>query len=214
MTPSSSLRDKILAEAASRPARTRSQGRRRAAVVYTIAALAGLPLFFYWGGLKHASGRPAAITIGVALGALLLAVACASIAFWKGKSVVGRSSTALLSVALIAPLGTYAWLVSWHSTYVDPFTRVGYRCLTMTIVAGAAMLGAALFLRKRSVAVHASAAGAALGAAAGAFGGVSVDVWCPLSEPAHVLVGHVVPVVILTIAGALAGRMILPLRAR
>jgi len=214
MTPSSSLRDKILADAAANRARTRSQGRRRAALVYAIAALAGLPLFFFWGGLGHASGRPFMITIGVGLGALLLAVACAAVAFWRGKSAVGRPSTALLSVAIVAPIATYAWLVSWHTRYVDPFARVGYRCLTMTLVAGATVLGAALFLRKRSIAVHASAAGAALGAAAGTFGGVTVDVWCPLSTSSHVLVGHVLPLVILSAAGAILGRMVLPIRGR
>ncbi|HEY1958533.1 MAG TPA: NrsF family protein [Polyangiaceae bacterium] len=214
MTPSSSLRDKILADAAAQRARTRSQGRRRAALVYTIAALAGLPLFFLWGGLSHAGGRPTTITVGVGLGALLLAVACAAVAFRRGKSLVGRSSTALLSVAVVAPIATYAWLVSWHARYVDPFARVGYRCLTMTLVAGAALLGAALFLRKRTIAVHASAAGAALGAAAGTFGGVTVDVWCPISASSHVLVGHVLPLVILSATGAIVGRMILPIRAR
>jgi hypothetical protein len=214
MTPSSSLRDRVLADVAAHRSRTRSQGRRRAALLYTVAALAGLPLFFAWGGFAHTSGRPIALTVGMSLGALLLAVVCAAVAWWRGRSVVGRPATALLATAVLAPLATYFWLVSWHSRYVDPFARVGYRCLTMTLVAGAAMLAAALFLRKRSVPVHATAAGAALGAAAGAFGGVSVDVWCPLSAAPHVLVGHVLPIVILAVAGAIAGRLVLPVRAR
>ena len=214
MTPSSSLRAKILADAASHRARTRSEGRRRAALVFAVAALAGLPLFFYWGGLAHAAGRPPMITAGIALGALLLAVACAGVAWWRGKSLVGRSAGALVAVAVLAPIATYVWLVSWHSRYVDPFSKFGWRCLSMNLVAGAALLGAALFLRKRTIAVHPSAAGAALGAAAGAFGGVTVDVWCPLTASPHVLVGHVLPIAILALSGALAGRLVLPIRAR
>lgn len=214
MNPSTSLRDKILADAAAHPSRTRAQGRRRAARVYALAALGGLPLFFYSGGLAHASARPAVVTFGVVLGALALAVGCATVAFGRGRSAVGRAATALLAVVFLAPLGTYAWLVSWHGSYVDPFQRVGYRCLAMTLVAGAALLAAGLFLRKGTVAVHATVAGAALGVAAGTFGGVLVDLWCPLTAPSHVLVGHVLPLVILAGAGAVFGRFFLPIRLR
>jgi len=214
MTPSASLRERVLADAAARRARTRAEGRRRAALIYALAALAGLPLFVFWGGFAHAKGRPAAFTVAIATGATLLAVVCGTIAWHRGRSLVGRPAQALVSVTLLAPMATYAWLVSWHARYVDPFARVGYRCLTMTLLAGGALLAAALYVRKRTVAVHATAAGAALGAAAGTFGGVIVDVWCPLTVPPHVLVGHVLPIVLLAAAGAVAGRLALPIRER
>jgi hypothetical protein len=212
MMPSSSLRDKILADAAAHRARTRSEGRRRAALVYTIAALAGLPLFFHWGGLEHGAGRPFALTYGIAGGALLLSLAAASVAWWRGKSQVGRSQAALVAIAFLVPLVTYVWIVSWHGRYAEPFQRVGYRCLTMTLVSGGSLLAAALWLRKRTVAVHPVAGGAALGAAAGAFGGISVDLWCPLTNSPHVLVGHVLPIVVLALVGMVAGRFVLAIR--
>ena len=214
MTPSSSLREKVLTDSAANRARTRREGRRRALLVYTIAALAGLPLFFAWGGAAHGAGRPADQTWGIALGALLLAVACASVAWWRGKSMVGRSRKALVAIAFFAPIATYVWMVSWHGRYVEPFSRVGYRCLAMTIVSGLPLLAAALWLRKRTVVAHPVASGAALGAAAGAFGGITVDLWCPLTNSPHVLVGHVLPIAILTLMGGAAGRVLLGIRPR
>jgi len=212
MTPSSSLREKVLADAAAFRARTRSQGRRRAALVYTLAALAGLPLFVAWDGLDHARARPLSMTIGIALGGLLIAIACAAIAWWRGKSAVGRSDVALLAVAILAPVATYVWLVSWHGRYADPPSRIGLRCLAMTLVSGAPLLLAAIYVRKRTVAVHPVASGAAIGAAAGALGGVTVDLWCPLTSSAHVLVGHALPIVLLALFGAVLGRAALALR--
>ncbi len=214
MTPSSSLRDKILADAAATRSRTRSEGRRRAALAYTIAALAGLPLFFYWGGFAHSAGRPVMLTFGLTAGALLLSVASASVAWWRGKSQVGRSQTALMAVALLVPLVTYVWMISWNARYVEPFQRIGYRCLAMTLASGGPLLFAAVWLRKRTVAVHPVAGGAALGAAAGAFGGISVDLWCPLTNSPHVLVGHVLPIVLLALVGMIAGRFVLAIRNR
>jgi hypothetical protein len=214
MTPSSSLREKVLADAAAHKARTRTEGRRRAVLIYTIAALLGLPLFFAWGGIDHSSGRPLALTVGIAAGGLLLAVACASVAFLRGKSLVGRPLFALAAVSFLAPVVTYVWLVSWHTRYVEPFSRLGLRCLTLTLVSGAPLLLAAVYVRKRTMTVHPIAAGAALGAAAGAFGGISTELWCPLTNSPHVLLGHAFPIVLLAIVGAMAGRFVLPLRAR
>ena len=214
VTPSSSLREKILAEAAATKSRTRSEGRRRAVLVYTVAALVGLPLFFYWGGFGHAASRPVPLTAGLSVGALLLACAAASVAWWRGKSQVGRSQTALLAIAILVPIVTYVWMVSWNGRYPEPLHKVGYRCFAMTIASGSPLLVAALWLRKRTIAVHPVAGGAALGAAAGAFGGVTVDLWCPLTNSAHVLVGHVGPIVLLALVGMIAGRFVLAIRRR
>lgn len=214
MTPSSSLREKVLADAAAHKARTRAEGRRRAALVYAVGALAALPLFFAWGGIDHSAGRPLSMTIGIAVGSLLIAVACASVAWWRGSSLVGRSSTALVLVALLAPIATYVWLVSFHGRYDEPSARVGYRCLALTLATGAPLLGAALYVRKHTVAVHPIASGAALGAAAGAAGSITADLWCPLTSSAHVLLGHAFPILVLALLGATLGRGVLALRAK
>jgi hypothetical protein len=205
MTPSSSLREKVLADAAAHRARTRAQGRRRAALIYAIGALASLPLFFAWGGVEHGASRPFGMTLGIALGGLLIAVACAAVAWWRGTTL-GRTSTALVAVAVLAPIATYAWLVSWHGRYDEPAQHIGFRCLAMTLASGAPLLAAAIYVRKRTVAVHPVASGAALGAAAGALGSVTVDLWCPLTNAPHVLIGHALPIAVLALLGATLGR--------
>ncbi len=214
MMPSSSLRDRVLADAAVIRVPTRPQRRRRAVLVYAMALAPCWPLFFAWGGLQHAGARPVAFTVGIAVGALLLAFACAEVGWWRGKSLVGRSGLALALVTIVTPLVTYMWLVSFHTQYVAPPSRLGLRCLALTLVSGGPLLAAAIYLRAHTVVRSFGASGAALGTVAGAFGGVVVDLWCPLTGSAHVLVGHVLPIVLLASCGALLGRPWLGLRVR
>ena len=56
--------------------------------------------------------------------------------------------------------------------------------------------------------------GAAMGFAAGACAWVAVDLWCPVADVQHLLLGHVLPLGILGGAGALLGYALLSLRAR
>jgi hypothetical protein len=46
--------------------------------------------------------------------------------------------------------------------------------------------------------------GAALGVAAGACSWLLVDLWCPVAHPEHIALGHLLPLVLLAGAGALA----------
>jgi hypothetical protein len=46
--------------------------------------------------------------------------------------------------------------------------------------------------------------GAALGAAAGAWAGLSVFIFCPATEHRHLLVGHVLPIAAFTLLGLAA----------
>jgi hypothetical protein len=53
-----------------------------------------------------------------------------------------------------------------------------------------------------------------MGVAAGACAWIAVDVWCPVADIPHLLLGHVLPLFILAVAGALLGRTLLSLRSR
>lgn len=214
MNPSSSLRDRILAGAAKQPSRTRAEGRRRAVIAYAVAAAGSLALFQAWGGMGHSAGRPAELTYGIAAGALLLAVGGTSVAWWRGRSAVGRPAPLLLAIAALVPVAVFAWMVAFNGHYAEPFQRVGWRCLGMTLFGGSLLLGAAAWLRNHTVAVHAPVVGAALGVTAGAWAGVLVDLWCPLTNAPHVLLGHVLPLVILAGLGGVLGQRVLRLRAR
>lgn len=214
MNPSSSLRDRILAGAAKRPARTRAQGRRRAVVAYAVATAGSLALFQAWGGVGHSAGRPASLTFGIAVGAVGLAVVATSVAWWRGRTLVGRPASFLLAIAALMPIATFVWMVSFSGRYAEPFERVGWRCLGMTLFGGSLLLGAVATLRNRTVAVHASLSGAALGVTAGSWAAVLVDLWCPLTNAPHVLVGHVLPLVILAAVGGVLGHRVLSIRSR
>jgi hypothetical protein len=183
-------------------------------VAYAVAAAGGLALFQAWGGVGHSAGRPASLTFGIAVGAVLVAVAATSVSWWRGRSLVGKPASFLIGTAVLLPLITFVWLVSFNDHYAEPFQRVGWRCLGMTLFGGSLLLGAAAWLRNRTVAVHAPLAGAALGATAGAWAGVLADLWCPLSNAPHVLVGHVLPLVLLAALGGALGQRVLRIRAR
>lgn len=214
MNPPSSLRDRVLAGAAKHPARTRAQGRLRAIVAYSIATAGALALFQAWGGLEHSKGRPAALTLGIVMGAVLLAALATSVAWWRGRSLVGRPASFLLGTAALLPIVTFLWMVSFAGHYAEPFQRVGWRCLGMTLFGGSLLLGAVAALRNRTVAVHAPLSGAALGVTAGSWAAVLVDMWCPLTNVPHVLVGHVLPLVILAALGGVMGHRVLRMAPR
>jgi len=55
--------------------------------------------------------------------------------------------------------------------------------------------------------------GAALGATAGAWGDVAHVPICGYTEPAHIVVGHILPVVLLALVGVIIGDRVVALRA-
>lgn len=214
MTPSTTVRDRILASAAKQPSRTRAEGRLRAGVAYGLAILASILYFESWGGISHSAGRPKSLTFAIAGGATLMALAASSLGFWRGRSMTGRSQTLLALGPLLLPWATLAWLFLFHGRYVEPFARIGWRCAGLGFGCGAALLAAIVWVRKRTIARHATLHGAALGATAAAWSAILIDLWCPLTNVPHALVGHVMPIVGITLVGALLGRLVLGIRPR
>lgn len=80
----------------------------------------------------------------------------------------------------------------------------GARCMVIAALVGAAALGAFVAALRWAAPVATRARGAALGAAAGAWAGFAVFVFCPSSDTQHLLVGHVLPVLVFTLPGVLA----------
>jgi hypothetical protein len=62
---------------------------------------------------------------------------------------------------------------------------------------------ALLIALRRSVPTAATARGAALGAAAGAWGGIALHLHCTSSDRMHLLIGHALPIGVLACVGAL-----------
>ena len=213
MTPAS-LKDRVLASTVRVPAADRGHARKLAAIGYGCAIAAMLTTFFAMGGVAHAQARPRAYTLGIALGATIIAVIATSVGVARGRSMLGRSPRVVALVAGLVPLATFVWMVAWNGHYAEPDERLGVRCFGLTVACASLLLAVMLGARARTI-VHAPAIhGATIGAASGAWAGILVDLWCPLTAPAHVAVGHVLPLVVLLIAGALIGQAVLAIRGR
>lgn len=220
MTPSESLQRRVLEAVRQQPAPRRPDRSPAALALPALAAVAmaavirwAPPLFGEVGGLAHAAGRPAASGAWVLAGTVALALAATWMALPSRRSMLAPARGPLLAVAAGVPLLVGAWLVLWHSTYPDPAVREGWRCFLMTALSAPWPFAALVLASRRMEPRHPGTAGAALGAAAGAWAAAAVELWCPLAAPEHVLAGHVLPVVALAVAGALIGARLFGLRA-
>jgi hypothetical protein len=169
-------------------------------------------LFGDVGGLAHAVGRPAASGLGIVAGIAVLALASTWYLSPLRRSMLSPARGLLLGVAIGVPLLVGAWLMLWHTTYQDPFTRSGWRCFVLTLLTAPWPFVALAYASRRFEPRHPGTVGAALGTVAGAWAAVMVELWCPLAELEHVLVGHVLPLLVLALVGSAMGRRLLRLR--
>jgi hypothetical protein len=207
-----SLKSRVLSAAHRRPSPTRAELRLPASARAALAALAMLAALFAWGGPDHALGRPGSVGAPVVLGVVALATAVTWCALPARRSMLPPPDSRLLAVALGVPLLVGAWLIAWHSAYDDPFSRTGLRCFALTLAAAPGPFLALLAAGPRLAPSQPRLAGAAVGAVSGAWAAVVVELWCPLALPAHVMSGHVLPLVVLAAAGAVFGPRLLGLR--
>jgi hypothetical protein len=117
-----------------------------------------------------------------------------------------RATSLVLVVSLLIAAAIYFALDGLHAD------RGGVACLCLTLAAAAFPLSALLEIRRGSDPVHPATAGAALGATCGAAAGIMVELWCSVSAPWHVLVGHVAPIVVLALLGGALGRGVLAMK--
>jgi hypothetical protein len=218
--PPARLHERIRALIASTPAattRTRTRILRALAVVPVLTAavvLTASELVYRQptAGLDIDVASPVGM---LAILVLLAVLASASTLFalWQGRSGLGIGSLTLASIAaLVVPV--YAALTvlrPLHSGAADDVSLTGvsispwgFRCLLIATLVSAPVLAILANALRRAVAVSTSLRGAALGAAAGAWGGLAVFVFCPSGSPQHLLVGHVAPVAVFTLLGGLA----------
>jgi hypothetical protein len=167
-------------------------------------------------------GRPAAgLGIDVASPAGMLAILAllagltlvsTLFALWQGRSGLGIASLWLVSIAvLVAPVyAALTVLQPLHSGAADDVALTGVeispwglRCIFIATVVSASVLAIFAVALRRAVAVASGLRGAALGAAAGAWGGLAVFAFCPSGETQHLLIGHVLPVALFTLLGGI-----------
>jgi hypothetical protein len=203
------LKERVLAAAAATPSLTRTEGRRLASLLVTVSIVVGLGVFALLGGLAHARDRPLAFTVRLADGCGLAAAALTWLVLGPGAP---RYPKLLSAVAFAAPMALLLWMQRFPGLAAGQPGNDAWRCLAAGLVIGATPLASFLGLRRAVEPLHPRPLGAAAGAASGAWANVLLLLWCPVTGPPHVLIGHVAPLVLLTLAGRLLGPYTLGVR--
>jgi hypothetical protein len=217
-TPSERLYARVRSAVESTPAATT---RTRTRIIAALAIVPAVTTLFVLIASGLVYGQPAAgLDIDIASSAaalttlsLLIGLALASTVFalWQGRSGLGITAMWLVSIAaLVAPVyAALTVLQPLHSGAADDVSLTGVaispwglRCIFVASVVGASVLAIFAVTLRRAVAVAVGLRGAALGAAAGGWAGLAVFAFCPSGELQHLLVGHVLPIVLLTVCGA------------
>ncbi len=216
-TPSERLYARVRDAVASTPATTT---RTRARIIATLAIVPALTTLVVLIASGLVYGQPAAgLDVDVASSAAALttlalltglALASTTFALWQGRSGLGIASMSLISIAaLVTPVyAALTVLQPLHSGVADEVSLTGVaispwglRCIFIASVVGAGVLAIFAVALRRAVAVAVGLRAAALGAAAGAWAGLAVFAFCPSGDLQHLLVGHVLPIVLLTLVG-------------
>jgi len=211
------MRKARLLEAVKRePSPSRREVVRQEVATVLAAAIVPLVIFFSVGGLS-ATLRPHRLLATTAVVWLAIALVATRLALQRGRAMLGAPRGWLALAAASTPVFLAAsWFALPWAALRLPSPRgadVDAVCFAVAVAMAAAPLGALLFLRREGDPVHPTATGAIAGAAAGAWACLLIGLHCEATDPRHVAVGHVVPVVFLTLAGALAARRALGIRS-
>jgi hypothetical protein len=210
--PSEDLKMSLLRAIEAAPASTRAVESKRAAKLVGGAVLLSLLAYIALGGVRM-TGRPASLVIGTVAGTAIIAALGIWAAVGRGRAMLGRASSWLIAVVIASPLALLAWKVLWSAQYrngLDEWpSRLGLKCLGISLTLGALPLAALLFTRRGTDAVHPGRAGMAIGVALGLGAATLVDAWCPVAHLQHLLLGHILPLALLGAVGLWLGRKIL-----
>ncbi|HXT97763.1 MAG TPA: NrsF family protein [Polyangia bacterium] len=216
MALSPEFKSRLLASVRDVPAPTRKETLRRQTWLFAAGLAGALALFFIRGGLRVTSRPPSLIAL-TSLGTAVFAGLGMWLLFTRAPTGLRRPRAVLLGAALFSTVAFVTWRYGVSALYdragVWP-GRVGLRCLVLSVGTGGLMLFAALMSWRRSEPVTPRATGAAFGAGAGLGSALLVDLWCPVAYLPHLLLGHVLPILVLALAGGLIGGRVLGLSRR
>jgi len=216
--PSADLRARVLAAASADPMPTRSAGLARRAAVVAVGMVLSVLVLAYIGG-PQPDGRPVAyfLTIAALWTGVVLVASWAGIG--RGRSMLGRAPSVRVIVAALTPAAlvvvTLLAGLCWPATITEPSTIHDHLlCIELGSLMAIGPLVAFAFARRDSDPVAPRLTGAALGAVAGAWGGLFIELRCGHCSVEHVVLGHVVPVVVFALAGALIAGSVISVRHR
>jgi hypothetical protein len=131
--------------------------------------------------------------------------------------MLGRPASWKLVVAVVTPAALLAtWLavaLAWPATLRDMSGAGSHLfCIRATIALAVGPFVAFVVVGRGSDAVSPRLGGAAMGAAAGAWGAAALPLACGFTAPIHIALGHVLPVALVAAFGALLGERFLSIR--
>jgi len=196
--PPEALRERVRANLAHAPTSglsPRSRALTSALVVIALIA-GGLALI-----RPDLAQLPCVPLLSVTFGVGLLGVSTLLVALAPGRRGLGASVTWLVALAtLTAPL--YAMVTLLAALGTRPEIPAVPGCFSMSLGFAAIALTGLTWALRRSVPAAPVARGALLGANAGAWAGLIIHLHCPCGDRLHILVGHVVPIAIFAVVGA------------
>jgi len=216
MPLSPDFKSRVLASVREVPAPTRKETLQRQTWLIAAGLTGALALFLIKGGLRVTSRPPSLIAL-TSVGTAVFVGVGMWLLFTRGPPGLRRPRTVLIGATVLSAAGFVGWRYGISSLYGRAGAwpgRVGLRCLVLSVGTGGLMLFAALMSWRRSDPVTPRATGAAFGAGAGLGSALLVDLWCPVGYVPHLLLGHVLPIAILSLAGGLIGGRVLGIMRR
>jgi hypothetical protein len=211
------LRARTLAVIRRHPAPTHRQFRARAILLIAGSTAVSLAIFFLAGGLRL-EPRPGSLLVATMGGAFAIAVLSILIGIRRGRSMLPRSGWQLALLVASVPVALFLWKIAWSAhapgMMVEWPHRPGLRCFLLTLALGTAPLASLVVLHRNSEPLRPGLVGAALGTVIGAMAWGLLELWCPVGDPRHLLIGHVAPALLLAMIGAFLGRGILAIGDR
>jgi hypothetical protein len=216
--PPADLRARVLDAARREPVRPRASGVRGRVLAVAMGFALPVAIAACLGG-PGTGGRPLGYVVLVAASWTALAGLATWAGVSRGRSMLGRPLAWRILVAALTPVVLLAAALVggllWPSTLTgDPTLHGPLICDVFTTLFAAGPLVAFAVVRRRSDPVAPRLSGAALGAAAGAWGAVGIALHCADATPGHVAVGHVLPVVLAAVIGLLVGNRVVAIRAQ
>jgi hypothetical protein len=214
--PPPELRDRVLEAILQEPIRPRVAGARRRGQTLALG-FAAMAAISYGIATPKTWGKP----VGYVEGLVVLWTVVASLVTWaafgRGGSMLGRTLRWRLATVVATPLVLIAsWLpiaLRWPETLVDastPFRHFG--CVLGTLALASGPFVAFARLRRESDPIAPVLTGATIGTAAASWGAVALLFVCPFTSPAHMLFGHLLPIVGIAALGALVGERFVAVR--
>jgi hypothetical protein len=186
---------------------TRSATRRRQAAALGVS-LAWLATHLTVYGIRTDFQQlpPAYVAAQVAL-PFAFGFASLLVAAAPGRLGLGLGISVIASLALLGPLSFWLFAATLTPPYQaapgNGFWVSSLLCLDITLAWAAAPLLLAALAVRRAFPAGAAWRSALVGSALGLLSGAAINLHCPNVNPAHLLAGHGVPVVVAALVGAL-----------